>query len=763
MNLVLNNNKIMKSIVASLSLAILALALALAGFVSDVHAGPNPPDNISYQGYLVDGDGNPLGGGSPQNFEVVFRIYAQAQGGDPLWAEQQTVTVDNGNFSVILGAGSEVSPVNHGPLNQVFIGADASDRYISIELVTVGSEIAPRLRFLSSAYAFLASNAVNLVSPEGGAALVVTGNTISRVGGNARGAGAIDLQTARDTSDLVASGQNSVIVGGHNNKATGLNAVVSGGFNNLASNTEATVSGGSLNTASGEDSSIGGGTGNTASAINSRVGGGLDNQANGNTSFIGAGLQNQTSGVESGVVSGFDNQAIGFKSFIGGGNSNRALLDQSTVAGGSLNRVEAVNTFIGGGFSNVVSNVNGVISGGAENRASGVSSFVGGGFQNKSTALESGISSGARNQAQGERSYVGGGDGNIAGFNYSLVGGGISNHASNEYSAIAGGNDNSASGAVSYVGGGTRNNAQGGGSVIGGGFENTTSSNDSTVSGGNKNSATGQTSAVGGGNLNIASGLNATVPGGYSNLASGTGSVAVGSRAKANANGSFVWADTQDADYFANGVNSFSVRAGGGMHLATPYMNVGGPVNIIIGPNIPNNPQHNTRSDYKVALTMHRTDNDNVWQHNVGGDNLDYYSISANGYEKAFWGHDGAIGSNPSDRRLKKDIESSDPVLEKVKNLELVKYRFNYQNDNSRKLYGMIAQDVQEQFEEIVHDYGGKLSLEYGMLGAIACEAVKELAQEKDEELQLLREENQRLKETLESVLRRLERLEANQ
>ena len=40
---------------------------------------------------------------------------------------------------------------------------------------------------------------------------------------------------------------------------------------------------------------------------------------------------------------------------------------------------------------------------------------------------------------------------------------------------------------------------------------------------------------------------------------------------------------------------------------------------------------------------------------------------------------------------------------------------------------------------------------------------MKELAKEKDEELQSLREENGRLKETLESVLQRLERLEATQ
>ncbi len=772
MNLVLTNKKIMKSIVASLTMA--GLALSLAGFVSETQAGPNPPDNISYQGYLVDGDGNPLGSGSPQNFEVIFRIYAQAQGGDPIWAEQQTVTVDNGNFSVILGEGSEVSPVNHGPLNQVFVGADASDRYISLQLVSAGTEIAPRLRFLSSTYAFLASNAVNLVSPGGGAALVINGNSISRVGGDARGAGAIDFQTARDTTDLVASGPNSVIVGGHNNKATGVNAVVVGGYFNTASNTEANVSGGSFNTASGEDSSVGGGTSNTAAGINSRVGGGVENQANGFTSFVGGGWKNITGGGESGVVSGFDNQALGYKSFIGAGHANRATADVATVAGGSFNRSEALASFIGGGDLNVVPDTGSWanIAGGAQNNAGGQTSTISGGFQNNASALEATIGGGARNLAQGERSTISGGDGNITGGNYSSVGGGISNQAANTYSTIAGGNDNTASADAAFIGSGTRNNATGAGSVIGGGYENTTSSTDSFVGGGNNNQATGQTSVVSGGHINVASGLNSTVPGGYANVASGAGSFAAGSRAKAQWDGSFVWADGQEADLLAPNVNSFTVRASGGVRFYTPFLEATGPVRIYIDDADQHNSQHTASSLYNVALSMEREPNfggsRNVWQHNLGGGHYGnatsgFYSISANGYEKIYWSHNGTVGSNPSDRRLKKDIETAEPVLDKVKNLELVKYRYNYQDESQNKLYGMIAQDVQKQFEDIVHEFNGKLSLEYGMLGAIACEAVKELAKQKDDELQSLREENERLKNTLDSVLERLERLEAAQ
>ena len=68
-----------------------------------------PPDRVAYQGYLVDGNGDPLGNSVPANYDVVFRIYNVKQGGTTdniLWAEQQTVTVDKGYFSVLLGEGS---------------------------------------------------------------------------------------------------------------------------------------------------------------------------------------------------------------------------------------------------------------------------------------------------------------------------------------------------------------------------------------------------------------------------------------------------------------------------------------------------------------------------------------------------------------------------------------------------------------------------------------------------------------------------------
>lgn len=149
-----------------------------------VHAAPSPPERMSYQGYLVDADGTPLAAANPANYPVVFRVYAASQGGDPLWTEQQIVTVNNGNFSVILGEGTQFGSEAHENLSTIFTGASASDRYIGITVDIGGTqmELLPRLRLLASPYAFLATNASSLVQPNGNPVVNYTGGNITLTG-----------------------------------------------------------------------------------------------------------------------------------------------------------------------------------------------------------------------------------------------------------------------------------------------------------------------------------------------------------------------------------------------------------------------------------------------------------------------------------------------------------------------------------------------------------------------------------------------------
>jgi hypothetical protein len=108
--------------------------------------------------------------------------------------------------------------------------------------------------------------------------------------------------------------------------------------------------------------------------------------------------------------------------------------------------------------------------------------------------------------------------------------------------------------------------------TIGGGRGNTAGNNSGTTS-----DALGAT--VGGGEGNIATGTYATIPGGLSNSA-GAFSMAAGRRAKAVNTGSFVWADSTNADFSSTADNQFSIRAANGMFIAN---NAGGSKVVPIG------------------------------------------------------------------------------------------------------------------------------------------------------------------------------------
>jgi hypothetical protein len=167
---------------------------------------------------------------------------------------------------------------------------------------------------------------------------------------------------------------------------------------------------------------------------------------------------------------------------------------------------------------------------------------------------------------------------------YGIVAGGTDNQAGDDggttfdgrYATVGGGHSNTASGAYGTVGGGQLNLASGGVSTVCGGWSNKASNLNATVSGGRENNASGNYATIGGGGLNFASGNDATIPGGRDNAAGGYYSFAAGRRAKANHDGSFVWADSDDmapeglGDDFASTANDqFLIRASGGVGIGT--------------------------------------------------------------------------------------------------------------------------------------------------------------------------------------------------
>ena len=86
------------------------------------------------------------------------------------------------------------------------------------------------------------------------------------------------------------------------------------------------------------------------------------------------------------------------------------------------------------------------------------------------------------------------------------------------------------------------------------------------MGGGSSNSASGVFSTVGGGVGNTASGSESAVPGGRANRAAGDNSFAAGHFARADHNGTFVWADETDT-FSSTGANQFLIQASGGVGI----------------------------------------------------------------------------------------------------------------------------------------------------------------------------------------------------
>ncbi len=149
-------------------LSTIALVAAMhLGDAAYAQATPRPPERMTYQGFIAGSDGVALGNTAPKNYDVIFRVYDAETAGTLIWGEQQTVTVDKGYFSVLLGEGAPVSGVpNAGiTLSSLFNSATASDRYVGFTVKGIGSggadvDILPRARMMSAPYAFLASRAL---------------------------------------------------------------------------------------------------------------------------------------------------------------------------------------------------------------------------------------------------------------------------------------------------------------------------------------------------------------------------------------------------------------------------------------------------------------------------------------------------------------------------------------------------------------------------------------------------------------------------
>jgi hypothetical protein len=88
-----------------------------------------------------------------------------------------------------------------------------------------------------------------------------------------------------------------------------------------------------------------------------------------------------------------------------------------------------------------------------------------------------------------------------------------------------------------------------------------------------------------------------------------------------------------------------------------------------------------------------------------------------------------------SDRNMKKNITPLDRILDKVVNTNIYTYSFKHDLDSTRYI-GVIAQELMEQFPELVFKAEDQYGVSYDQLATVALKAIQE-QQELIEQLKL--------------------------
>ena len=108
-----------------------------------------------------------------------------------------------------------------------------------------------------------------------------------------------------------------------------------------------------------------------------------------------------------------------------------------------------------------------------------------------------------------------------------------------------------------------------------------------------------------------------------------------------------------------------------------------------------------------------------------------FFELSADGATVGSFNPTTGAYTSFSDARRKKDIEQAPDVLDKVMQLQIKKYHFLQNKPADKKYYGLIAQEVEKIFPEVVtHNRldGGDdyYTMDYTMYGVLAIKALQE-------------------------------------
>jgi hypothetical protein len=325
--------------------------------------------------------------------------------------------------------------------------------------------------------------------------------------GDARGENSVELQTIRQSSTFIASGDHSTIAGGKSNRACSNGATVAGGHYNYANGICSFVGGGFGNCANGIDSIVGSGNNSKALGARASVLGGMNVTAEGYMSTAGGGRLN-CSGRFAGVLGGCQNHSTGTASAILGGYGNTNDETESFIIGSNITATEACHTFVNN--LNVAGHVtaSGTVSASAfVGDGSGLTGLGGGGTAQSAdlTITPTDEGGGIAGNTRGPRS--------------------IDLQTSRSLATHV------ASGTGSIVLSGKKSLASGKYSSVLGSYESCATANMATVVGGDTHVASGCRSFAAGGRLSTASGKYSVAIAGRRATATGCCSLAVGNAA----------------------------------------------------------------------------------------------------------------------------------------------------------------------------------------------------------------------------------------
>ena len=628
-------------------LAIGAMVLGQAGVARAADA--NPPERMTYQGYLVDGNGDPLGNSAPANYDIVFRLYKEKSGSqDAIWAEQQTVTVDKGYFSILLGDGSAYLNEPNGStgtnLSSVMRGPDISDRYIGLTVDTGSgaAEIAPRLRLVSSPFAFTASQAMKLTDNAGNSNFFKDGTSLKL------GAGTTPTLTLPEAGGASLVGK--------------LTADLPGWGNGLQ------IDNGSSTTTIG-----------APNPLFFRFSTGLSEFYFNKKITVAGDIRSYNTD----TILGPSNNTDTYLKIFSGSDDMHAYADSFYFRGGHDFKVNlGTNTEL----------------------LTDAPKF----YMNKPLEVNGAVTAGGSLSVSGDI-MTSGWIGRTAHNNGGLVG---------SYSNV-GGNDRKTN-PIYIIGSSYKPNEEDLNNMYGIGYSHP---NTSFITG-NAHEWGMYVASAGTANAFI-SGYSVS---GRSYIKSQRGGLGVGTDSPDTSA-----ALTASGEASTLGYSSWPKS----LYITNPNNNLGtisGPGRIAMG-------FHSNRAVYFI---------DEQEDH----------------YTRIFY-ENGTVGTG-SDIRLKKDIEPVNDVLDKLQEIRGVRYRYKADKETTRFNIGVIAQEVEKVFPELVNKMPSDpesdeeyMTVTYENITPILIEAVKELRVEKDAEIESLRDENKALKTAMDNLISRLDVIEA--